>query len=236
MMASRHLAQLSRLALLVAACDLATKYAAIAVLSGKPIELTDWLRLAVVHNDKGAFSISLGTYTRQLNLALTLCAIALIVPVSRDLARVDRWAPTALGLIVGGALGNLTSLILSTRGVVDFISLRTGPSTAIVLNIADIAAYAGLALLCRTGFLLATQIRLDVPSVPANTTAVRALALVSFDREVAIPLTADRAPDKAEDFRPRDGFRPRKVRRGTASLGPRGIPSDAPPRPDELTL
>jgi len=191
MTAPRHLAQLSRLALLVAACDLATKYAAVASLSGTPVEVTDWLRLAVVHNDKGAFGLSLGAYTRQLNLALTLCAIALVVPVSRDLARVDRHAPTALGLILGAALGNLTSLILSTRGVVDFIAIRTGEASATVLNVADIAAYAGLALLCRTTFLLVERIRNDVQPAPVLATASAGLRLIHVEREVPIPVAAD---------------------------------------------
>ena len=207
MAAPRHLAQLSQLALLVAACDLATKYAAVAVLSGTPVHLTDWLQLTVVHNDKGAFGISLGAYTRQLNLALTLSAIALMVPVSRDLARVDRFAPTALGLIVGGALGNLTSLILSSRGVVDFISVRTGEASATVLNVADVAAYAGLAMLCRTALLLLDRIRREAEPVPVLASATRGLTLVRGDREVPIPLAADgaiRAPrDKRSSTRER---------------------------------
>ena len=46
------------------------------------------------------------------------------MPVARDLARIDKAAPRALGLITGGALGNFASLALGPPGVVDFISDR----------------------------------------------------------------------------------------------------------------
>jgi lipoprotein signal peptidase len=237
MTAPRHLVHLARLALLVAACDLATKYAAAAVLPDASIDLTAWLKLALVLNDKGPFGISLGSYTRQLNLAVTLCAIALIVPVSRDLARIDRWAPTALGLIMGGALGNLTSMILSARGVIDFISVRTGEASAVVLNVADVAAYAGLGLLCRTGFLLVDRIRLDMQPVPALAVGAPALALVRFDREVAIPLVVDQFDDRmVADSPTLDGLGPRTGRRLLVDGGHRPSLGDAAPRPDELGL
>ena len=237
MTAPRHLAQLSQLALLVAACDLATKYAAAAVLPGAPVDLTNWLRLVVLHNDKGAFGLSLGAYTRQLNFALTLCAIALMLPVSRDLARIDRWSPAALGLIVGGALGNLTSLILSANGVIDFISVRTGEASAIVLNVADIAAYSGLGLLCRTGFLLVERIRQDLDVVPALSTGAPALSLVRFDREVAIPRVADATGDRDEpDSPPVDGPG-RRTGRHPIRTSVRHAPlGDAAPHQEELSL
>lgn len=193
--ARRHLSQLSQIALTVAACDLATKFAATAALSAAPVILTDWLRLSLVHNSQGAFGVPMGEYARQLNLALTLSAIALMVPVTRDLSRIDRWAPMSLGLIVGAALGNLTSLILSARGVVDFIAVRTGEASHLVLNVADIAAYAGMALLCRTAYLLVARIRADVPdqadSTPALALHVRPLRLVRGDYEIVVPLAAE---------------------------------------------
>ncbi|MFN8572779.1 MAG: signal peptidase II [Gemmatimonadaceae bacterium] len=186
-----HLSLLAQIALVVAIGDLGSKSAAASLLSGTAVELTNWLRLAVVRNDQGAFGISFGAYTRQLNLALTLSAIGLMVPVSRDLARVDRLAPYALGLIVGGALGNLTSLIVSPHGVVDFIAVRTGQASALVLNVADLAAYSGLALLCRTGFLLVSRIRAEAQPIPVLTSSAPAFTLIRTDREVPIPLAAD---------------------------------------------
>lgn len=115
--------------------------------------------MAVFHNDAGAFGLSAGAYTWQLNLALTLAAVIFIIPVTRDLTHIDRRAPTALGLIVGGALGNLASLLVPPRGVMDFISLNWSPGHSLVLNIADVAAYAGLAMILRTGLIIAAALR-----------------------------------------------------------------------------
>jgi len=171
----RHLTILSRIALLVAVGDLATKAAAKAWLSGDATSFASWLHFAVVHNDQGAFGWSAGAYTWQLNLALTLAAVVFMIPVTRDLARVDPSAPRALGLIVGGAVGNLASLITSPKGVVDFIAIdfeRAG----VVLNVADVAAYAGLAMMLRTGALVVSALRRDARvREPARLTPVRSV-------------------------------------------------------------
>jgi lipoprotein signal peptidase len=159
---TRHLTWLSRIALLVAGGDLLTKATAKAFLAEDPTFFSDWLQFAVVHNEGGAFGWSAGIYTWQLNLAITLAAIVFMIPVTRDLARVDRSAPAALGLIVGGALGNLASLLTSPNGVVDFIVVHYSRYDGLVLNVADVAAYAGLAMILRTGFLIAIAIRRNV--------------------------------------------------------------------------
>ena len=150
---NRHLTLLSRIALLVTVGDLATKAAAKEFVSSEATWFAPWLHFAVVHNDQGAFGWTAGTYTWQLNLALTMAAIVFMIPVTRDLARIDHIAPRALGLIVGGALGNLASLVTSPYGVVDFIQVDF-ETVGIALNVADVAAYAGLALILRTGALV----------------------------------------------------------------------------------
>jgi lipoprotein signal peptidase len=174
-----HLTTLARIALLVAAGDFLTKEVASRVLAGDSTVFAPWLRFAVVHNPSGAFGFSAGAYTWQLNLALTLAAIALVIPVARDLARIDRTAPRSLGLIVGGALGNLVSLVNSPRGVVDFIDVRFSDAFGLVLNVADVAAYVGLALIVRTAFRIVAELRQT------------ARAHVSVERDVA-PIRAAR--------------------------------------------
>lgn len=154
-----HLGVLARIALLVAAGDWLTKAAATRFVGSEPVVFSDRLRFAVVHNDGTAFGLSAGAFTWQLNLALTLAAIALMLPVARDLAKIDDRAPRALGLILGGAIGNFASLMLSPPGVVDFISVAVGAHSELVLNFADLAAYAGLAMMLRTGFLIVAEIR-----------------------------------------------------------------------------
>lgn len=156
---SPSLKRLSRIALFVAAGDLSSKWIASRLWSEQPARLTDWISMAVVHNDAGAFGWSVGAYTWQLNLALTFAAVVFIIPVTRDLAHIDRRAPAALGLIVGGALGNLASLVLPPRGVVDFIAVNWSAGHSLVLNVADVAAYAGLAMILRTGVMIAATLR-----------------------------------------------------------------------------
>lgn len=170
-----HLTQLARIALLVTIGDLATKAAAMQFLSGDATSFARWLRFAVVHNDAGAFGWSVGAYTWQVNVALTLAAIVLAVLVSRALPRVDPSAPRALGLIIGGALGNFASLVTSPYGVVDFIELDF-PTLGVALNVADVAAYAGLAMIVRTGALLVVALLRD--------TSVRELRRVADIRDV----------------------------------------------------
>lgn len=182
-------ARMLRISVLVAAGDAVTKSCAAAWLAGRSADDT-LVGLALVHNDQGAFGLSVGAYTWQLNLALTLAAIALVVPVCRALAQVDGRAPDALGLIAGGALGNLLSLILSPFGVLDFIALSTGPGTSIVLNAADIAAYVGLAMLLRTAWLLSSAIAASQSTALATTwqqptTDLRVTASGRDDAEVA---------------------------------------------------
>lgn len=209
---NRHLRILTRIAVLVAVGDWLTKAVAARLVGGEPLVFSERFRFAVVHNDAAAFGFSAGAYTWPLNLALTLAAIVLMIPVARDLARIDDAAPRALGLIVGGAAGNFASLLLSPPGVVDFISVGIGGHSELVLNVADVAAYVGLAMMLRTGFLLVAEIRRTVQ--PRRTVTVQHWGMVAHrgfvDREVARPVAlADRPPVENEVLVPR----PESVRR-----------------------
>jgi lipoprotein signal peptidase len=150
---------MSQVGLAVVVVDLGTKAWAQSQLGTEPVWILPWLHLQLVHNLGGAFGWSAGAYTWQLNLALTLCAVVFVFPVARDLSRVDRSAPRALGLILGGALGNLASLVAPPAGVLDFLAVQWQPGHSVVLNVADLAAYLGLALITRTGLRIAGAIR-----------------------------------------------------------------------------
>jgi|SRR5687768_2725061 len=156
---NRHLGALARIAVLVAIGDWVTKAVAARMVGSEALVFSERLRFAVVHNDAAAFGLSAGAYTWQLNLALTVAAIVLMLPVARDLSRIDEAAPRALGLIVGGAVGNLASLILGPPGVVDFISVSFASHWGLVLNVADLAAYVGLAMMVRTAFKIVAEMR-----------------------------------------------------------------------------
>jgi lipoprotein signal peptidase len=171
---------LLRIATLVALGDLMTKQLALLWVGALEPRAAASVRFGVVHNDKGAFGLTAGDYTFELSLALTLAAIALIVPVARDLARIDARAPVALGLIAGGAIGNLVSLMLSPAGVVDFIALQRADGAGIVLNVADIGAYAGVAMLMRTTAMVVAAIRRSRREAVQDATLYRDAALTRF--------------------------------------------------------
>lgn len=145
------------LALLVAAVDLASKWFVVAGLA--PGETVGGGRLALhlVYNGLSAGGVSLGEHTRAINFAATGVMIGLLVMLVPTLARLDRRAPTALALLVGGALGNLVSMAISSPGVPDFLAIRHADG-AWILNGADVAIAAGLVMLARTVWLLARLI------------------------------------------------------------------------------
>lgn len=168
---------LLRVATLVALGDLMTKQVALLWVGALEPSVSSFIRFGVVHNDKGAFGLTAGDYTFELSLALTLAALVLIMPVARDLAKIDERAPVALGLIAGGAFGNLVSLLISPAGVVDFIALQRADGAGIVLNVADIGAYAGVAMLMRTTAMVIVAIRKNREKPAEDHSAERGLVL-----------------------------------------------------------
>lgn len=103
-----------------------------------------------VRNPGAAFGL-LNTAPAALRLTLfigiTLVAIAMIVAFYRKLAPGERLAALSLGLILGGAVGNLIDRV--TRGeVVDFLQFRLwGGYTWPDFNLADSFIVVGVALL-----------------------------------------------------------------------------------------
>ncbi len=104
---------------------------------GRPREvLGDLLQFRLTYNPGAAFSVGTG-YTIVLTV-IALLVIAVCLALARRL-RSTPWA-VALGLLLGGALGNVTDRIFRSpapfRGrVVDFIELPNWP----VFNLADSA-------------------------------------------------------------------------------------------------
>lgn len=108
--------------------------------TGETREVLPFLDLVHVVNDGVAFGF-LGGSSQGLVLAVTLAALALVVgwfSFNRD--RPLAWL--AVGLLAGGALGNLIDR-LTRDGVVDFIDFPAWPS----FNVADIAITLGAATL-----------------------------------------------------------------------------------------
>jgi signal peptidase II len=136
-------------AAIAASADLLTKFVAVRMLGEeRVVELFGRLSLMVVFNTGSAGGVMIGPYTWQLNVLVTLAAIVLISSVARPLIAVDRRAAVALGMVAGGAAGNLASMLLGPNGVADFLALRLAGDRVIVMNVADLCLWLGaLALL-----------------------------------------------------------------------------------------
>ena len=138
------------IALLVMFGDLVSKAMAVGLWSGERYPLLgSRVLIEVVHNPLGAFSTSYGAHTFEINVVATLAAALLAMVYCPRLTRLDALAPSGLGLITGAALGNLASLVTSPSGVPDFLAVSHGPDSLLVLNVADVAAYIGLACCAR---------------------------------------------------------------------------------------
>jgi signal peptidase II len=138
----RHLGVLFVVAVFVLAADVVSKVIVVAKLAGRtPVRLLDGLlTLDYTRNAGAAFSIGTGaTYV------FGVVAIAVIVVILRTARRLfsTPWA-VVLGLLLGGATGNLVDRLLRSPGVlrghvVDWIQL---PHFA-VFNLADSAISIG---------------------------------------------------------------------------------------------
>ncbi len=145
-----HGATFIAVAALVVYGDLVTKWLAVTLWSGETHPLIGGLvGIQVVHNTLGAFSTSFGHLTWEINVATTVMAVLLSSAVSGRLAALDATAPATLGLVAGAGMGNLASLLGSSAGVPDFLALNDGRGGALVINLADVAAYLGIACCLR---------------------------------------------------------------------------------------
>lgn len=141
-------------AILVVIGDLVSKMLAVGLWSGERYALVGRLvRIDVVLNPMGAFGTSLGAYTREINAGATILAVVLAMVVCQRLARLDAIAPPALGLIAGAGLGNLASMAISPGGVPDFLAIAHTQGS-LVMNLADVAAYIGVACCARMAWSL----------------------------------------------------------------------------------
>nr|WP_233160165.1 signal peptidase II [Pseudonocardia sp. MH-G8] len=142
---------LSLIAVAVLAVDIVTKVVAVAQLEDRaPLELLGGLvYLQLVRNPGAAFSFATG-YTWVLTI-VACAVVVVIIRVARRL-RSTGWA-VALGMVLGGALGNLVDRFFRSPGplhghVVDIVSVFAPDGRAFpVFNLADSSIVCGGALL-----------------------------------------------------------------------------------------
>ena len=130
--------------------DAVTKYFAVERLvpHRMPHEvLGDTLRLTLVYNPGAAFGLHLGAYSRWIFIVLTIGALGILWRLLQDTPAGDETRTLALGLVCGGALGNLMDRLRSPLGVVDFIDVGLGDLRWPTFNVADMAVSTGAILL-----------------------------------------------------------------------------------------
>ncbi|MEV4111862.1 signal peptidase II [Nonomuraea sp. NPDC049695] len=144
------------LAAVIYAADVITKTVVLRTLEGRAplVVIPDVLQFRVIFNSGAAFSMGTG-----MTLVFTFIAAGVVVAIVRTARKLGSraWALT-LGLLLGGAVGNLTDRLLrypsgfgrSTQlqgHVVDFIEVLPGHFPVIdyfpVFNIADSAIVCG---------------------------------------------------------------------------------------------
>ena len=131
--------------------DQVTKVVAVATMrDGESVRvIDDVLRWSLERNPGAAFGIF-----RRAPVLFTVLAIVIAVAIVWASSNVrNGWHGVALGLVLGGALGNLADRLVRAPGpfrgrVVDFIDLRVWPT----FNVADSAVVIGAILLAVTSF------------------------------------------------------------------------------------
>jgi signal peptidase II len=147
----RRIAVLFGVSALAYALDLVSKMIVVARLEHhEPIEIIgDWLKFEAIRNAGAAFG-----FGEAFTIIFTMIAAIVIVVIARLARKLYSlpWA-IALGLLLGGALGNLTDRIFRSPGVfegavVDFIA----PKGFAVFNLADSAIVCGGILIVLLSF------------------------------------------------------------------------------------
>ena len=109
--------------------------------------LGEAFQLVLVHNPGAAFGLHLGSYSRWLFSAVAVLTLIVLWRMARAAPPGDPLRVPALGLIAGGAAGNLVNRLWSQAGVVDFLDLGVGTLRWPTFNFADVAISTGAALL-----------------------------------------------------------------------------------------
>lgn len=134
------------LAAIVVVVDQLTKSWAVGALDDRDIDVIWTLRFNLTLNKGGAFSLGTGS-TWFFVIAAVVVVVGVLLFARRMLS--SRLAVVAMGLVLGGALGNLGDRLFRDTGgaVVDFIDFQWWP----VFNVADAAVVCGGILLVIAG-------------------------------------------------------------------------------------
>jgi signal peptidase II len=140
------------LALVVLLVDCTTKEWAAKELTPERVPravVGDVVRLTLAYNDGLAMGIPIpmGDNPRWILATLGFAGLAVVCWLMWKTPHRATGRRIALGLILGGAMGNLLSRVSVARGVVDFIDLGIGAHRFWIFNVADIGVMTGAVLL-----------------------------------------------------------------------------------------
>jgi signal peptidase II len=124
--------------------DAVTKQWAMSALADRPVHLFGSVQFALIHNKAGAFGLG-GAFVPFLAVAALVLVLAMVFSGT---ATARLWTAVALGLVLGGAFGNVLDRVFRSPGflkgaVVDFVDVGFWP----VFNLADAAITCGCILL-----------------------------------------------------------------------------------------
>jgi signal peptidase II len=123
--------------------DIITKYWAERELvrhSGRSV-FGEWFQLRLVYNPGAAFGLDLGPYSRWIFMGVALVAVVALFRMSAHAEPGDWFRQLALGLVSGGALGNLIDRVRAGE-VTDYVEIGSWPP----FNVADAAITVGVLL------------------------------------------------------------------------------------------
>ena len=135
--------------------DQLTKHWAVnALADGHTVDLIGSLRFNLAFNKGMAFSQGEG-WGPYIGVVALVVIVILLVSIGQSQSR---WYPLAVGMIIGGAVGNVSDRLFRGEGwlrggVVDFIDVQWWP----IFNVADIGVSVGGALLLLTTLLGAEE-------------------------------------------------------------------------------
>ena len=124
----------------------------------RPQEIFSWLNVTLAHNYGAAFSFlnDAGGWQRWFFIVLTVIVSLVLLVWLLRLPRCEWRTGLSLGLIIGGAIGNLVDRV-RLGYVVDFIDVYYKSWHFPAFNVADSAITVGVALLLLDGILQALR-------------------------------------------------------------------------------
>lgn len=137
------------LSVLVLILDQVTKYAATATLQlYQPVNILPIFNFTLAHNTGAAFSFlsDAGGWQRWFFAVIALFTSLAIVYWLWKLPKNESWTALSLGLILGGAMGNLYDRVAHGY-VIDFLDFYWGTAHFPAFNVADSAITVGAAVM-----------------------------------------------------------------------------------------